>query len=134
METVLSRDKGLQTRFGLVIGFIGHLNTPLMAKLYKPLSHRLAFSVTVFTSSCFIAAFDSGRSPFLWVPVLSPISPTIFSQLQLSTHCLVIKVEVTSRLTVSQSVSLYVEPHLGIMTRYLLLFDSYGLVFVGRLL
>jgi hypothetical protein len=35
------------------------------------------------------------------------------------------------RLTVSQSVSLSVEPHLGLMTRYLLLFDSYGLVFCG---
>jgi hypothetical protein len=36
------------------------------------------------------------------------------------------------RLTISPSVSLGVEPHLGLMTRYLLLFDSYGLVFVGR--
>jgi hypothetical protein len=34
--------------------------------------------------------------------------------------------------SVSQSVSLGVEPHLGPMTRYLLLFDSYGLVIVGR--
>jgi hypothetical protein len=34
--------------------------------------------------------------------------------------------------TDSQSVSLGVEPHLGLMTRYLLRFDSYGLVFVGR--
>jgi hypothetical protein len=34
--------------------------------------------------------------------------------------------------SVSQSVSLGVEPHLELMTRYLLLFDSYGLVFVGR--
>jgi hypothetical protein len=42
------------------------------------------------------------------------------------------KVKVTLRLTVSQSVSLGVEPHMGLMTRYLLLFDSYGLVFVGR--
>jgi hypothetical protein len=33
---------------------------------------------------------------------------------------------------VSQSVSLGVESHLGLMTRYLLLFNSYGLVFVGR--
>jgi hypothetical protein len=33
---------------------------------------------------------------------------------------------------VSQSVSLGVEPHLRLMTRYLLLFDSYGLVFVGH--
>jgi hypothetical protein len=31
--------------------------------------------------------------------------------------------------SVSQWVSLGVEPHLGLMTRYLLLFDSYGLVF-----
>jgi hypothetical protein len=34
--------------------------------------------------------------------------------------------------TDGQSVSLDVEPHLELMTRYLLLFDSYGLVFVGR--
>jgi hypothetical protein len=40
-----------------------------------------------------------------------------------------VKVKVTLRLTISQSVSLGVEPHLGLMTRYLLLFDSYGLVF-----
>jgi hypothetical protein len=34
--------------------------------------------------------------------------------------------------SVSQSVILGVEPHLWLITRYLLLFDSYGLVFVGR--
>jgi hypothetical protein len=44
----------------------------------------------------------------------------------------VTQVKVTLRLTVGQSLSLGVEPHLGLMTRYLLLFDSYGLVFVGR--
>jgi hypothetical protein len=43
-----------------------------------------------------------------------------------------VKVKITLRLTVSQSVSLGVELHLGLMTRYLLLFVSYGLVFVGR--
>jgi hypothetical protein len=43
-----------------------------------------------------------------------------------------VKVKVTLRLTVSQSVSLGVEPHLGLMTRYLLLFDSYGLAFLVR--
>jgi hypothetical protein len=36
------------------------------------------------------------------------------------------QVKVTLRLTVSQSVSLGVEPHLGLMTRYFLLVDSYG--------
>jgi hypothetical protein len=42
------------------------------------------------------------------------------------------QVKVTLRLTVSQSVSLGVEPHLRLMTRYLLHFDSYGIVFLGR--
>jgi hypothetical protein len=42
-----------------------------------------------------------------------------------------VKVKVTLRLTVSQLVNLSVEPHLGLMTRYLLLFDSYGLCFSG---
>jgi hypothetical protein len=45
-----------------------------------------------------------------------------------------VKVKATLRLTVSQSVSLGVEPYLGLMTRYLLLFDSYSLVIVGRTL
>jgi hypothetical protein len=40
------------------------------------------------------------------------------------------KIKVTMRLTASQSVSLGVEPHLGLMTRYSLLFFSYGLVFL----
>jgi hypothetical protein len=45
-----------------------------------------------------------------------------------------VKVKVTLRLTDSQSVSLSVEPHLGLIARYLLIFDSYGLVFleIGR--
>jgi hypothetical protein len=38
----------------------------------------------------------------------------------------------TLQLTVGQSVSLGVEPHMGLMTRYLLLFASYDLVFVRR--
>jgi hypothetical protein len=40
------------------------------------------------------------------------------------------KVKITLRLTVNQSVSLGVDSHLGLMTRCLLLFDSYGLVFL----
>jgi hypothetical protein len=43
-----------------------------------------------------------------------------------------VKVKVTLRLTVGQSASLGIELHVGLMTRYFLLFDSYGLVFVGR--
>jgi hypothetical protein len=48
-------------------------------------------------------------------------------------HAVKVKVKVTLRLTVSQSVSFGVKPHLGPMTRYLLLFDSYGLVLWGAL-
>jgi hypothetical protein len=43
-----------------------------------------------------------------------------------------VQLKVTLRLMVSQSLSLGVEPHLGLMTRYLLPFDSYGVVYVGR--
>jgi hypothetical protein len=42
------------------------------------------------------------------------------------------KVKVTLRLTVSQSVSFGVELQVGLMTKYLLLFGSYGIDFVGR--
>jgi hypothetical protein len=44
-----------------------------------------------------------------------------------------LKVKVTLRLTLSQSVSLGIDPHLRLMTRYLLLFDSYGPVFCWAL-
>jgi hypothetical protein len=43
-----------------------------------------------------------------------------------------VQVKVTLRLTVSQSVSLGIEPHLGPTTRYLFLSYSYVLVSVGR--
>jgi hypothetical protein len=44
-----------------------------------------------------------------------------------------VKVKVTLRLTVSQSVSLGVEPHLGLMTRYLILFTVTVLFLWGAL-
>jgi hypothetical protein len=43
-----------------------------------------------------------------------------------------VKVKVTLRLKAGQPLRLGVEPHLGFTTRYLLLFDGYGVVFVGR--
>jgi hypothetical protein len=55
------------------------------------------------------------------------LSATVSHSLELK-----VKVKVTLRLTVSQSVSLVIEPHLGPMTRYLFLSDSYVLVSVGR--
>jgi hypothetical protein len=63
------------------------------------------------------------------LPSLSTTWKTAPFQLKYSSKS---KVKITLRLTVSQSVSLGVESHLGLMTRYLLLFDSYGLVFVER--
>jgi hypothetical protein len=45
----------------------------------------------------------------------------------------VIRVRVTLRLTVRQSVRNGVEPHVGLMTWYLLLFESYGPVLWGTL-
>jgi hypothetical protein len=41
------------------------------------------------------------------------------------------EVKITLRPTVSQSVNLGVEPHSGLMTRYLLLFDTVLLLWVG---
>jgi hypothetical protein len=55
------------------------------------------------------------------------------SSLRLTRNCperIQVKVKVTLQLTVSQSVSVGVEPHLRPMTRSLVLFDSYGLVFL----
>jgi hypothetical protein len=67
----------------------------------------------------------SSQADLLYSSVLLvPIRSELTSQRQ-------VQVEVTLRLTVSQSVSLGVEPHLGLMTRYLLLSDSYGIVFCG---
>jgi hypothetical protein len=61
------------------------------------------------------------------------VKSAYYSLLQLTTARKVkVKVKVTLRLTVSQSGILSVESHLGLMTRYLLLFDNYGIVFVAR--
>jgi hypothetical protein len=72
-----------------------------------------------FETSLFIASYDSqGHGGGI--------------RTRLHTGEVKVKVKVTLRLTVGQSASLGAEPFLGLMIRYLLLFDSYGLVFVGR--
>jgi hypothetical protein len=53
----------------------------------------------------------------------SPMSVQAFS----------IQFNITLLLTVSQSISLGIESYLGLMTRYLLPFDSYSLAFWGAL-
>jgi hypothetical protein len=71
-------------------------------------------------SCCLVTTLKDG------VSVLMPLPRWLLLTTELS-----VIVKVTLRLMVSQSVSLGVKPHLVLMTRYLLLFDSYGLVFVG---
>jgi hypothetical protein len=71
------------------------------------------------------------RLPFSSPPTTRRVTVEVFEPAS-TRVCNWSKVKVTLRLTVSQSVSLDVEPHLGLMTRYLLPFDSYDLVFVGR--
>jgi hypothetical protein len=65
-----------------------------------------------------------------YVPALTPRLNSTETSLQLSENRIhKVKFKVILRLKVSKSVNLGVDPHLSLMTRYLLLFDSYGLVF-----
>jgi hypothetical protein len=80
----------------------------------SPLRLAAIFYCLRFKTSFFVASYDSQGHGGGIRPLLN-----LFK----------VKVKVTLRLTVSQSVSLGVEPHLGLMTRYWVLFDSYGLVF-----
>jgi hypothetical protein len=77
--------------------------------------------------SCFCGAPSLTRGRLCLLYMLLALASALFlGSLTLAGQ---VKVKVTLGLTVSQSVSLGVEPHLGLMTRYLVLFDSYGLVF-----
>jgi hypothetical protein len=73
-----------------------------------------------------------------YVPAFSPRLISTETSLQLSENVTIFVDFLTSNKSQShiaidgQSVSLGVEPHLGLMSRYLLHFDNYGLVFVGR--
>jgi hypothetical protein len=48
-ELILPRE-WLDTGFGLVMRFTAHFNTQLVIRVRRSLSHRLVFSVTVFTA------------------------------------------------------------------------------------
>jgi hypothetical protein len=128
--------------FGWLMGFIEHLWI-VTASNYSAItnSHTLQF-----TTRCLVTEPLLPCSRPYWlttVPQLihcsnwlnsqagGHLSPTSYSS-NCSLKTLSNQVKVTLWLTVSQSVSLGVKPHLGLMTRYLLPFDSYGLVFVGR--
>jgi hypothetical protein len=87
-----------------------------------------------FETSLFVASYDTqGHGGGIRPLLHTGVSSQSLSDLRLYLRFDKVKVKVTLRLTVSQSVSLGVEPLLGLMTRYLLLFDIYGLVFWGTL-
>jgi hypothetical protein len=129
----------LKTGFGLVIGFMNNLRVVttiiyniiaailslhgfITQELLKlSLNHTLPIALHYSTHKACRSHVKSSQADLLYssvrrVPIRSELT----------------KAKVILQLSVSQSVNLGVEPHLGLMTRYLLLFDSYGLVFVGR--
>jgi hypothetical protein len=63
--------------FGLMIRFIGLFDTQLVTALQITVTHRLAFSVTVFTV-LLDSGFQRQMFPFLWVPEVSLASATNF--------------------------------------------------------
>jgi hypothetical protein len=102
---------------------------PLISTIDKSPEHPLnLFPAYCVISSSLATVSNSGDSSASRAEVLSS-QPSVKNSL---TTQVKVKVKVTLRLTVGQSISLGVEPHLGLMTRYLLLFESYCLVFVGR--
>jgi hypothetical protein len=74
---------------------------------------------------------STGRKPALQVLHINSFLHSLPYRTELSigfcTITSALKVKIILRLTVSQLVNPGVEPHLGLMTRYLLLCDSYGL-------
>jgi hypothetical protein len=116
----------LKTPFRLLVHFVTILHVVTIF-LYNHLLHYCTFTqlhVNLFTLSPVVSTYSVSLYIFTYSHFeISPLTANWLGQ---------VKVKVTLRLTVSQSVSLGVEPHLGLMTRYLLLSDSYRLVFVGR--
>jgi hypothetical protein len=94
---------------------LSRVRVPLDSRPYFTVSDlRLHFSSLPTTRRVTVEVFD-------------PASPRVSSrQSQSQSHI------ATDGRSISQSLSLGVKPNLELMTRYVLLFDSYGLVIVGR--
>jgi hypothetical protein len=124
-------------RFWLVIGFTGLFDTSCDYTLQVNVTRTHTCPQSRFHVCCSVAASNGRRFPSSGFPNCLchqlPASNTNSSQRLNSsnslTDCNSSQVKVTLRLMVSQSVSCSVEPHLGLVSRYLILFDCYGLVF-----
>jgi hypothetical protein len=98
-------------------------------KYSETTTKNFIFLIVLFYQGSTHCLCSQGHIPAGWRLEARPSLPTSL----LSPFFSEFKVKVTLRLMVSQSVSLGVEPYLGLMTRYLLLFDSYGLALWGAL-
>jgi hypothetical protein len=142
--------------FGLLIGFINNLQF-ITTINYNTVTHSQSLHANLFTLSAVVFTYsislnhtlqikpsiltlhlhtaDLLYSAVLLVSVRSfslRLTWTLLHSLRNCprTHCLDRSRSRSHIATDGQSVkSLGVEPHLGLMTRYFLLFDSYGLVF-----
>jgi hypothetical protein len=93
----------------------------------------ISFLNSVRKLFCSFLVYDSVRVTIMGCLMYLKFTEHKLTQIRAQQRwCQKLKVKATLRLTVGHSVSLGVEPHLGLMTRYLLLFDSYALVSVGR--
>jgi hypothetical protein len=92
---------------------------PLISIIHKSPQHPLSLfpACCIFTSRSLATASNSVESSVSRAQILRSQPPVQNSLSSLSQ----VKVKVTLRLTVSQSVNLGVEPHLRLMTRYLFL-------------
>jgi hypothetical protein len=106
----------------LYSSLLQHLSVLSLSQSSLFVSWQRTLTKEVQQSHCRCNPYKKPTSHSL-IPFLPPPSAAI---------SILILVKATLRLTVGQSISLGVESHLGLMTRYLLLFDSYGLVFVRR--
>jgi hypothetical protein len=85
------------------------------------------WSFDLFSVICSVISLQ-----FLYLGVYSLSAAFSLLSLFILCPCVEVEVQVTLRLTVSQSVNIVVEPHLGLMTRYIFLSDNYCLAFLGR--
>jgi hypothetical protein len=115
---------------GLVIGFIWHFHAARDYTLLFSIAQRLLLSVTVFTA---LLGNVFRRWTFPCFRALRPLMLVAISLISLTLPTAVwgssrnrsgqVRVRVTLRLTVSQSVCLGIEPNLGQLTRICLLLE-----------